>query len=639
MDNSEGRSLKNPYPFEVRILRLRAQEAIHTNSDEHEGGQAVALRPDIGGRMGNQNRPLDGQRAVLRSAPLLTRGLLLALVGLLGCAPAGPGSQRPSAADGNAAPSPSRPLVVVVKVEPATLSARTFQQAGAGLHFSKRLFNALPALVDDRAIPRPQLLETLPQLNTDTWRVLPDGRMETTYQLKPGLTWHDGQPLTSDDFVFSWQLYSAPDLAQANQPPFHAMEDLVAIDPLRFTIHWKALYPDAGAISARDRELPALPRRVLGPALDQVGNIGPEVIASHSFWTRDYIGLGPYRLERWEPGSQLEAARFDGHVLGPAKIERILLRFSSDANVVTANILAGQIHAATDSAIAQFPEALEREWSLRKAGTIINWPNAWRHASFQLRPEFVNPRAILDPRVRRALAHAIDRQALSEAVYGGVALFADSMIWSRSEWGDALDGSISTYPYDLLRADVLMRDSGFVKGPDGVYVGPDGPLSTEIATSEGADNVPELLIMADGLRKVGIDARERVVPSAQAQDIQVRSTFPGMAISNTNMGEPAMIGFVAENIPGPDNRWRGGNRGGWSTPEYDRLASAFNRTLDRGERTQLVRQMLRIYADELPAVPMYFRAQPFAHVIELRGPGIAAPESSVNWNIYDWEFR
>src|SRR5207245_2214732 len=83
--------------------------------------------------------------------------------------------------------------------EPASLATRPFQQPGTALHVSRRLFNALPALIDDRAVPRPDLLEAFPELNTDSWRLFPDGRMETTYRLKPSLTWHDGQPLTADD--------------------------------------------------------------------------------------------------------------------------------------------------------------------------------------------------------------------------------------------------------------------------------------------------------------------------------------------------------------------------------------------------------------------------------------------------------
>jgi ABC-type transport system substrate-binding protein len=65
----------------------------------------------------------------------------------------------------------------------------------------------------------------------------------------------------------------------------------------------------------------------------------------------------------------------------------------------------------------------------------------------------------------------------------------------------------------------------------------------------------------------------------------------------------------------------------------------FNRTLDRSERLQLVRQLVRIYADELPSISLFFRAQPSAYVSALKGAGPAAPESSVPWNAHEWESR
>ena len=63
----------------------------------------------------------------------------------------------------------------------------------------KQKLEELRTLLNERALPVPYLATALPQLETDTWRVLPDGRMETTFVLRPGLTWHDGEPLTAED--------------------------------------------------------------------------------------------------------------------------------------------------------------------------------------------------------------------------------------------------------------------------------------------------------------------------------------------------------------------------------------------------------------------------------------------------------
>src|SRR5438445_200732 len=83
--------------------------------------------------------------------------------------------------------------------------------------------------------------QALPPLNPATWRVSPDGRMETTYRLRPGLPWHDGRSLTADDFVFAWGVYSTPGLALFLSNPQDMMEEVTATDPRTFTVRWRVL--------------------------------------------------------------------------------------------------------------------------------------------------------------------------------------------------------------------------------------------------------------------------------------------------------------------------------------------------------------------------------------------------------------
>lgn len=561
--------------------------------------------------------------------------LLLLALAAAACAPGG----GPESGSGPASGAqPARALVIITRVEPEAVAARIIQQAGTALHVPRRIFNARMALIDSRGLPIPELAESLPTVNTDSWRLFPDGRMETTYRLKPNLTWHDGRPLTADDLVFGWRVYAKPELGAATTPPLHAIEEVIAQDARTVVIRWRVPYADAETLSGRDRELPPLPRHLLQEPFEQQS---PDAFASHPYWTREYVAAGPYRLERWEPGAFIDAVAFDGYALGRPKIERIQLRFIADPNTLVANILAGEVHVATDNSIGQNAQLLQQEWERTGGGgKVLHWPNAWRHTAFQLRPEVATPRAILDARVRKALAHTVDRESIRETIYGGTVILGDSMIWSGSEWGAATSRPIPSYPYDLRQADRLIGEAGFRKGGDGFYASAaEGRLSGQLQTQAGPDNEPELAVLASGFRQAGFDVSDYVLPRAQAQDSQVRATFPTMATSNTNMGESAMLNLVSDRIPGPGTRWVGGNRGGWSNSEYDRLAAAFTVTLDRAERVELVARMLQIYGEELPAITLYFRAQPLAHVADLRGPATAAPESSMVWDVHQWEFR
>src|SRR5581483_5963328 len=213
--------------------------------------------------------------------------LLMALVLLeTACTGGAPSTgSRSSAPASSAQPAqPSRTLVVAVVDEPKTLAARLIGQVGRSLHF-RRIFNADLALLDDQKSPLPYLAEKLPQLYTDDWKVFPDGTMETTYHLRPNLVWHDGTPLTADDFVFSWEVFSTPELGQARSVPFRSIADVQAPDDRTILIHWTQPYADAGELQSLGASalsgLPPLPRHILGSALDE----GASSFVNAPYWT------------------------------------------------------------------------------------------------------------------------------------------------------------------------------------------------------------------------------------------------------------------------------------------------------------------------------------------------------------------
>jgi peptide/nickel transport system substrate-binding protein len=498
----------------------------------------------------------------------------------------------------------------------------------------------LPALLDSTGTPRPELLASLPALNTESWQVFPDGTMQTTYTLRPNLTWHDGQPLSPNDFVFAWRVFATRELGQTSQQPIPSISEVSAVDQLHFTIRWNQLYPDAETLSLYGRQFPPLPQHLLGATFDQLATTGPEAFLNHPYWSTQIVGLGPYRLQRWEPGAFIDAVRFDSYALGVPKIQRIELRFSLDQNVVLASLLSGHAQVAMDSSLPQVPEELIKQWGQTRAGTVINAPSSWQQLVFQMKPGYVNPRAIVDPRVRKALAHAVDRQAINDALFAGTGTISDTPISPASRWHAAVDGSIRTYPFDPRASEELMSQAGFTRGRDGFYGSAGERLALELAITESPDSVRQILITADGMRGLGFEVEQRVIPRALAQDAEVRGSFPAMQLVGIGMGEVALQSLATAEIASPASRWLGFNRGGWSSTEYDRLLKSFNTTLDYEGRVSVLRQLLHVWSEAAPTVGQFFPAQAVAFVSELIGPMAGAPESTATvWNIYEWEFR
>jgi peptide/nickel transport system substrate-binding protein len=532
-----------------------------------------------------------------------------------------------------------RTLVMGARSELPSLAAKPLQVLGLSNGTVSRLFNAGLVLVDDRGNPHPYLAEQLPRLNSETWRVFPDGRMETTYQLRSNLIWHDGRPLTADDFVFSFQLYSVPEFGQVSSPPISLLDEVAAPDPRTVVFRWKGLYPDAGALEARGNvgapAFPAVARHIFGSAFSQ-GNW--EAFISHAGWSTEFIGAGPYRLDRWESGSFLEASAFDGHVLGKPKIERVRVAFIPDFNTTVTNMLAGEVHINVDDSLRfQQGMVLKREWAPRSIGSVLVYPTLWRWIHVQQRPEYANPRTLLDARVRKALAFGLDKEALSDTLFEGEGIMTETPIAPNVDYYPLVEATATKYPYDPRRVEQLMTEIGYARGSDGIYAHPQqGRFSAEFGTFQSPQNESEMAIIAATWRQLGFDVKELVYPAVQARDYQLRNTYQSFIAASGQSGERTLAEHNTAELPRPENRWNGSNRGGWTNAEFDRLAATLHETLDRNQRGQLVAQMARIFTDDAATLSLYFNPSVTAFVAALRGPVPVVPTNDVSWNIHEW---
>ncbi len=293
--------------------------------------------------------------------------IVLALVALavVGCTPG-----RGPVQDGtNPAPNPGAPqkvLVIAIRGEPSTLAVRALVSGGGGgVAIPGRFFNATLDVYDVNQNSHPQLAEALPQINTDTWRVFSDGRMETRYRLRPGLTWHDGAALTPEDFAFALRVHKTPEHGSSSINPIPQMDEIVAEGPLGLLIRWKQPYVDAAAMSI---SFQALPRHILEQDFQ---TMHPIAFTGHPFWTSSYVGLGPYKLDRWEPGAFLEGSAFDNHALGRPKIDRMRIQIINDPQTTLASVLAGEVHFVTNFTFSvDHGLVLEERWVPSGGGRV-----------------------------------------------------------------------------------------------------------------------------------------------------------------------------------------------------------------------------------------------------------------------------
>jgi peptide/nickel transport system substrate-binding protein len=527
---------------------------------------------------------------------------LLALAALLvACSPSsGPAADLQGT---GASPNTGRVLVTMTADEPAILTPHRALR-GAGAQLRGFVNEELTYSQRQGARPLPMLAERLPEFGTDSWRVFPDGRMETIYVLRPGLTWHDGAPLTAEDFVFSFRIFQSPEFGVAGEFPTVLWEEIVARDAQTLVIRWKSSYPFADEMT--DVGTP-LPRHRLDVAFDQSPS-AQAFMAIPFFTTDDYVGAGPYRLDRWERGAFMEMSAFGGYGLGRPKIDRLNILFVPNPNTALANVLAGEVHMVALSGTLGIEQAtvLRDQWVSAGKGTVLLIPASLRHVQIQLKEEYTSPREILDVRVRRGFAAAINKQDLVDGLLAGQGQPAEAMVPPTVEYYAAVERAIQKHPFDPNRAQQLLTEAGLVRGSDGAYANASGErFSVEHRSTPGFDR--EGAILADGWRKVGVDVRERTLSPAEDADRVLRSTFPAFGTANSSLDE---IGLYRRNassyIAGPANNWNNQNRGGYSSPEYDRLYDVLNSSLIRQERFDAVASMERILSTDLPYFNLYY---------------------------------
>src|SRR5439155_15648812 len=186
-------------------------------------------------------------------------------------------------------------------------------------------------------------------------------------------------------------------------------------------------------------------------------------------WNVQWVGLGPYRLERWERGALLEAAAFDRYFLGRPRIDRIVIHYLGDANAMVANVLAGSVDMIPMGAQLDIGQVVvvRDEWVAKGVpGLTLPVPKGVRGLYLQFR----DPTApwAQDLRVRQALIHALDRAQFTQSLGFGLTQVAHYYVMPNDPVHRlAEERGVPRYPYDPARAERLLNYAGWTRPDSG----------------------------------------------------------------------------------------------------------------------------------------------------------------------------
>ncbi|MBI2906623.1 MAG: ABC transporter substrate-binding protein [Chloroflexi bacterium] len=427
----------------------------------------------------------------------------------------------------------------------------------------------------------------------ESWQISSDG-LEYTFRLKTGVKWHDGTAFSSEDVKISLDRVREPPKG-VRSPRAAALASVTQVEAAAPNVaRMRLKYPSA-ALSA-----------IL--ATDWLAILPKHIIEAKGDMKRDILGTGPFKFKAYMPGTSLEYSKNgDYFVRGRPYLEGITIYIIRDDSTRFAALRTGRVPylphpSGVNATQAQMAQA-DRNLVVQST-----WVPSLSHLRMNLQRAPWS-----DPRLRRAVSLALDRQAYIKAVMQGAGLIAARMP-SKGPWGIPEDELLQMPGYrqpkdaDIVEAKRLMAEAGFSQGFE----------TTVLARPERSHQARATFIVAE-LAKLGIKAAMVVRESAAFDDTLIRGAF------DTQAHGPAVA------IDDPDLRYgehyvtgAGRNYGKYSHAKFDDLYDKQSRAVDINERKRLVREMETVLMEDNPDVAIAWQVVMIAHSMRLRNYKIAS---------------
>jgi peptide/nickel transport system substrate-binding protein len=458
-----------------------------------------------------------------------------------------------------------------------------------------------------RAIPA--LLDRIPTLANGGISV--DGRT-ITYHLRANVRWSDGEPVTSDDVLFTLKAILDPRNPVRSTQGYDLIDRATARDSHTVTFHLARAWAPAALSyfsygTTPQFVLPAHVLRLQGSLARSPFNAAPSV------------GDGPYTFVSWQHGNGLRYRANTRYWRGAAGITNLDVRIVTDPGTNQVLLRSGAldwnlIAPAQFAIVAHDPQlSFVTTPTAVVAGIVINTAHA----------------PLNDVRVRRAMAMSIDRNAISSKITLGK-YPVTNMLQPQFSW--AYDRKIAQPGYDPARADALLDATGWKRGPDGLRSRAGLPLRlTYVQFPESMTGVRVATVIQAELRDRGIDVSIKSVSNAQL-------FLPKDGTLATGTFDLAYVPFTMGSDPddsdvlrcaAPSNYMR------WCNPAVDALETRALASVSQSERAATYAQIGGIVARDVPVLYLFNADYIYAQRRALQG---FAPNAFVpTWNAWAWK--
>ena len=409
-----------------------------------------------------------------------------------------------------------------------------------------------------------------------TLRVVPDlatrfeteDRVNYVAEIPRGVKFHDGREMTSNDVAYTFRRFLDPKFVSGRKGAYRALKAVDVID--RYTVVFRLQQPSASF------------------PINLVMGIVPAGTGAEA--GRRPIGSGPYRLVEFLPDDRVVVEAFDDYYGGRPQNRGLVFKVVPDETMRGLELRKGSVDLVVNDLSPDLVHGLQRGGRLSQ---VTGQGTDYAYLGFNLRDPVLK-----DRRVRWAVSHAIDTQAIIEHLRRGLARPAAGVVPSMS-W--AFEPGVPQYPRDIAKARQLLDEAGF-PDPDGD--GPKPRLHLTLKTSTAEPYRVQAAVIQQNLAEAGIAVEIRSFEFATLMADVVRGNAQLYTLQYVGVTDPDMLrrAFHSSQVP-PD----GFNRGHYVNPEFDRVIDQATASLDDEERGRLYRRAQQIVAADAPYVSLWSR--------------------------------
>jgi len=465
-------------------------------------------------------------------------------------------------------------------------------------------------------------------------------RMVVTFTLRSDIRWSDGEPLTADDSIYSFELAADP-ATPTDKQILERTADYRAVG--EHQVVWEGVpgFLDRGYL---ENFWHPLPRHAWG-------DLSATELLSTDVSSRMPLGWGPFTIGAWVAGDSMILRRNPTYFRaseGLPRIDELTYRFIADAQELALHLQAGTCHVVThETAAALNVDALR---SLPEVTAMVSADDAWELMAFGITPasDHGRPDFFEDVRVRQAVAQCVDRQGAADAVLPGKGHVLHSYVPPGHPTYAA--EAVAEWPYDPQAAQELLAQAGWydedgdgIREAHGIPEIQDGTsFRVTYDTTDDASRAAVAARVATDLRACGIAVTVETMPAAELFAAGPEGALFGRRFDLAQFAWPARTVplcdlFVSSEIP-QSGDWNRPNVVGFIDDSYDQACQeALAAWPESGTYAAAQAEAQRLFSERLPVLPLFVRQKAMLARSGVRALAPNASEASGVWNVEVWE--